>query len=249
VTTLPTLDAHAHLDVRRHPGTFRDSGIVLAQTFSLADAEHAAARRDRKVAFGVGCHPRLGHAQAAFDPERFGDLASRVALVGEVGLDAGARVPWQVQLATFRAILRTTAASPRLLSIHSFRATRAVLDELRRTPVMSPILHWWTGSADETSEAVRLGCYFSVHAAVARQSKWRTRVPLDRVLIESDHGWSDPPAAIPLRVGWAEHLLARNYGVGVEDLRATAWENFAAIVATTGTVDLLPAGIRSVLTR
>jgi TatD DNase family protein len=245
--SFPSLDAHAHLDVRHHPQTFDECGFVLAQTMSLAEAEGALARTDDAVAFGDGVHPRLGHAQAAFDVEHFGALMARTPMAGEVGLDAGSRSAWETQLATFRAVLAAVARSPRLLSIHSYRAPEAVLDELRRTPVIAPILHWWTGSAALTSRAVELGCYFSVHAAVARQSKWRTRVPLERILVESDHGWSDPPAAIPLRVGWVEHLLADQYRVAPEEIRAAAWRNLATIVDATGTRALLPPGLAGAL--
>jgi TatD DNase family protein len=247
VIGLPTLDAHAHIDARRHPDGLGDCGVVLAQTFSLEDAERSNARYEPTVAWGAGCHPRLADAQAAFDRDRFRGLLARTAIVGEVGLDAGSHVPRETQLATFRAVLEIVADQPRILSIHSHRSTRQVLDELRRTPIVAPILHWWTGTAAETSEAVELGCRFSVHAAVARQSKWRSRVPLDRILVETDHGWRDPPGAIPLRVGWVEHLVAQQYGITPAEVRQAAWRNFAAIVAATGTSGLLPPGIVSVL--
>jgi TatD DNase family protein len=64
-------------------------------------------------------------------------------------------------------------------------------DELRRKPIIAPILHWWTGTAAETLQAVELGCYFSVHSAVAWRSLFRTQVPLERLLVETDHGWAE----------------------------------------------------------
>lgn len=249
MTALPSLDAHAHLDMRRHPAPYEECGAVLAQTMSLAEAERTSARTDAMVAFGVGCHPRLPAAHAGFDRELFEGLVARSPLVGEVGLDSGSRVPVDAQLTTFRTVLEVVAARPRIVSLHAFRSTRAMLDELTRTPIVAPILHWWTGSAAETSEAVALGCSFSVHAAVARQSKWHTRVPLDRILVESDHGWSDPPAAIPLRVGWVEHLLAQQYRIAPEELRAVTWRNLGRIVEEAGVVALLPPGIRRALPR
>lgn len=241
---LATLDAHAHLDVRKHPRPYRESGFVLAQTMSLAEAERTRSRRDARVAFGVGCHPRLVQAHAAFDEARFVRLLAGTPLVGEVGLDAGSRVPLETQLATLHAILRVVVETPRIVSLHSHRSTRAILDVLRDTPIAAPILHSWTGSARETSDAVELGCYFSVHSAVARRTAWRTRVPLDRILLESDHGWNDPPAAIPLRIGWVEHLVAQQYRVPPTEVRAAGWRNLRRIVEITGTLALLPSGLR-----
>lgn len=129
---------------------------------------------------------------------------------------------------------------PRFVSIHSYRATGLVLEELRQAPISTPVLHWWTGSAGETSEAVELGCYFSIHSAVARHAKFRTRVPPERILVESDHGYADPPAGIPCRVEWVEHLLAQQLKVEVEEIRRLVWRNFTIIVQATGTMSLFP---------
>lgn len=237
---LPTLDAHAHIDPCRASDELTETGAVLAMTFSLDGGEAATQRIEPHIAWGVGCHPRFLKAEESFDAGKLRALAEKTAIVGEIGLDAGSRVPIQTQLRTFRQILDVVASLPRIVSIHSYRATGLVLRELRRQPISIPILHWWTGSAAETSEAVELGCYFSIHSAVARQSKFRTRVPPERVLIESDHGYGDPPAAIPLRVGWGEYLVAQQYGLDVKALRRLVWQNFAKIVQKTGTTALLP---------
>ena len=238
--TLPSLDAHAHIDPSRPSDELTDTGVVLAMTFALDGGAVAIQRREPHIVWGVGCHPRFLKAETSFNKEQFRALAEKTAVAGEVGLDTGSRVPFETQVRTLRQILDVISDLPRIVSIHSYRASGPLLKELRRRTVSVPILHWWTGSAAETSEAVKLGCYFSIHSAVARQSKFRTRVPLERILVESDHGYGDPPAAIPLRVGWVEHLVAQQYGIDVKELRRIVWRNFAAVVQKTGTLDLLP---------
>ncbi len=243
IDPLPALDAHAHLDPSESQAALADTGMALAMSLSLDESAAAAARQDDHIAWGVGCHPRKLKAQTAFDPEWFGHLTEQTAIVGEIGLDAGSRVPLELQLRTFRQALEIAARMPRFISIHSYQATRLVLDELRRRPVAVPVLHWWTGTAAETSEAVALGCYFSIHSAVARQTKFRTRVPPERILVESDHGYNDPPEAIPCRIEWVEHLVAQQYRCSRAEIRRMAWQNFAAIIRETGIVHLLPDGI------
>jgi TatD DNase family protein len=245
--TLPPLDAHAHLDPDRSARELAGIGAVLAMTLSLDEAALVVERYEPHVTWGVGCYPRRLKAQEAFDAERFGELAERAATVGEIGLDAGSRVPLELQLQTFRQVLEVVAELPRLVSIHSYRATGLVIEELRRRPVAVPVLHWWTGTADETQEAVALGCYFSVHSAVARHSKFRTRVPPERLLMESDHGYRDPPAAIPCRVEWVEHLVGQQLNLGANDARRLGWRNFATIVRETGTRELFPEAFSTVL--
>ena len=200
VNQLPNLDALCHLSSDHSSEDLVDIGFAIALTLSLEEAEQVIERQEPHIAWGVGCYPRRAESQETFDADRFRDLIERTAIVGEIGLDTGSRVPIEEQIRNFRQVLEAIADHPRFVSIHSYRATGLVLEELRRTPISTPVLHWWTGSADETSKAVELGCYFSIHSAVARHSKFRTRVPPKRILVESDHGYGDPPAAIPCRV-------------------------------------------------
>lgn len=244
---LPSIDAHAHLHPSRSSKELAKSGAVLASTLSLDEAVQGIGRKEPLIAWGVGCHPRLPTSVQAFDADRFGDLAERSAFVGEIGLDGGSRVPMEHQLQVFRQALEVVARLPRMVSIHSYQANGMMLEELRRRPVMIPVLHWWTGSADETSQAVALGCYFSVHSAVARQSKFRTRVPPERLLVESDHGYDDPPEAIPCRIEWVEHLLAQQLRVEREEVRRLAWRNLASIIQQTGTIGFLPEPLAAIL--
>jgi TatD DNase family protein len=246
--TLPTLDAHAHIYPHRTQEEVANSGAVLSMTLALDAADAAMDRHDALIAWGVGCHPRFPKFQEAFDADRFRALVQCTAIVGEIGLDQGSRVPLERQLQTFRQAQDVLSDLPRLVSIHSYQATALVLEELRQRPVTVPVLHWWTGTVAETREAVRLGCYFSIHSQVARQSRFRTSVPIERVLLESDHGYDDPPAAIPLRVGWVEYLVAQQYRMDVVDVRRLVWHNFAAIIRQTDTINFLPGPLANIVT-
>jgi hypothetical protein len=84
-------------------------------------------------------------------------------------------------------------------------------------------------------------------SAVARQSKFRTRVPPDRLLVESDHGYRDPPVAIPCRVEWVEHLMGQQLGLDAPGVRRLAWRNLAAIIRLTSTWRLLPEPMATIL--
>jgi TatD DNase family protein len=246
-----SLDAHAHFDPRRTSAELAEAGAVLAMSLSLNEADKVVSREEPLVAWGVGCHPRKLAAQQAFDPDHFAQLAAQTAVIGEIGLDVAYQVPLELQLRTFRSALTYAAHNPRIVSIHSFgntgssgmRSTALVLAELKRQPIAAPILHWWTGTAAETRQAVDLGCYFSVHSAVARRSLFRTQVPLERLLVESDHGWADPPGAIPHRVIWVEYLLSASLGIDVHQVRQLVWQNFTEVVRLTGTRELLPPGL------
>jgi Tat protein secretion system quality control protein TatD with DNase activity len=102
---------------------------------------------------------------------------------------------------------------------------------------------------EETREAVALGCYFSVLAGITRHSKFRTAVPPERLLIETDHHRGSLPAAIPCRVEWVEYILAEPHvlGLGVADVRRLVWQNFGTIIDKTGTLRLLPKPLAAIV--
>lgn len=114
---LPTIDAHAHIDPARATNELAGSGAVLAMTLSLHEAALAIGRHERYVTWGVGCHPRKLKVQDSFDVERFRQLAKKAAVVGEIGLDKGSRVPLEVQLKNFRQTLEVISDLPRFVSI------------------------------------------------------------------------------------------------------------------------------------
>lgn len=234
--TRPTLDAHAHLDPAARVGR---AGFVLAMTLSANEAAAAFERTDSRVVWGVGCHPRRARAVRKFDRDEFDALATRTPVVGEVGLDATSRVPYAEQVAAFRGALAVARARGRIVSVHPHKTSTEVLDELRRRMPPAVVLHWWSGDADETRRAVRLGCYFSVHRAVARRLVWRD-VPSDRLLIESDVGYREAPATIPPLVARTEAMLAERIGSDAPAARANAWRALGALIRASSTRRLWP---------
>ena len=239
----PTLDAHAHLDARASVADIARAGLVLAMTLNADEAALALARRDARVVWGVGCHPRRARAVRGFDRDRFAQLTSLTPLVGEVGLDASSRVPRDEQLAAFRGALGVAHELGRVVSVHPHKTSDAVLDEIRRRPPPAVILHWWSGDAAQTRRAVRLGCYFSVHRAVADRLVWRD-VPPERLLVESDSGDDEAPFRIPAQLVATERLLASRIGADPSAVRDGAWHALAQLIRRTDTLRLWPVAFR-----
>ncbi len=238
------LDAHAHIEPDIAPGELDAlKACVIAVTRSLDEFRIVQARSDASVAWGAGCHPGLVSAIKGFSAERLRAAVELTAVIGEVGLDASSRAPLDRQISVFNDVLRVAVETPRLLSIHSFRATSEVLDSLREHRPRGAILHWWLGSDDQTAEAVALGAYFSVNAA--QSSKWQARriVPLERVLLETDHPFGDKREREPRRPGnvtRAETQVASALGLSAEALRHQAWRNLDALITDLGVHELLP---------
>lgn len=250
-SALPPLDLHAHIDPATPEDDLRALGaVVFAATRSLAEADNVLRRQDTQIVWGVGTHPGVVSAQRDFDADQFRTLIGQTAFVSEFGLDGGAKVPLDVQLQTLRGALDVLADSPRIASLHSYKATDQLIDTLVAQPVPGVVLHWWLGSAATTERAIRLGCYFSINAAMFRRPGALSHIPLDRLLTETDHPYGDrsgPGPHQPGNVLPVEYAIAKLHGLEAGDVRRTMWRNINRLARETDCSHLLSRRIRSYL--
>jgi len=239
-----SLDTHAHIKPDIAPSellTLRS--CIVAVTRTLNEFEATLSRSDPSVVWGAGCHPGLVREVNAFSASRMRDAIASTPVVGEVGLDGSARTPIEAQLTALRGVLALTTDAPRVLSIHSFRATDLVLRELREFRPQAAILHWWLGTPEQTEAALEAGAYFSVNAS--QVSKWESLrlIPLDRVLLETDHPFgdrSDPPPRRPGNVRKTECAAAGVLGVSPDALRVQSWRNLRSMAESLSLVEMFP---------
>jgi TatD DNase family protein len=238
------LDAHAHIE----PGIASAElaalrSCVVAVTRTLSEYARTRERPDRSVVWGAGCHPGLVREVRNFSASRMKDAVATTPVIGEIGLDSVARTPMEAQLTTLRGILRVASDTPRLLSFHSYRATDLVVRELREFRPEAAILHWWLGSPAETEAAVEAGAYFSVNASQARSWKSLRLVPLDRLLLETDHPFGDrseSPPRHPGNLAKCESAVSAALSVSPDALRHRTWRNLKAISEKLNLVEMFP---------
>jgi TatD DNase family protein len=153
------------------------------------------ARQFPQVLPSFGYHPwsvkeRTPRWQAEL--KRFLDAVPSV--IGEIGLDKWIKdFDWPAQEEVFVWQLRLAAKRNLPVSIHCLKAWGPLLEILRREarPACGFLLHSYGGAAELIPELVKLGAYFSLpgyfaHERKARQRETFLRVPLDRLLIETD---------------------------------------------------------------
>ena len=246
----PAIDAHAHLVPNLTPGEvegLRDA-FVMGVTRSPTEWSSALRRRDRRIAWGLGCHPADARAIAEFSEARLGAVAARAAFLGEVGLDARSRVPADAQEQVLRSVLRVAAAEGIALSIHSTGRSTTVLDLIEETGAANAILHWWSGSAAETERAVALGCYFSVNAAM--RAEVLTILPRTRVVTETDFPATrsrDRSVDRPGAVGSIESRLAALWSVSPTEARDIGWSVIREIDTGAGRLATATRSISALL--
>lgn len=249
---LPPLDVHAHVATDIAAADLQRLGaVVFIATRSLADFLMVRERLDLVSVWGVGCHPSLVGIQRNFDAARFETALAHTPYVAEVGLDGGSRVPLEKQIETLRVILGMLGQLPRLISLHSYKATGELLDVLSEYGAQpGRILHWWLGDSKETERAIDLGCYFSINYSMIRTTEAWKLIPLDRLLAETDHPSGDRFSGSPRqpgRIQSVEVAIAKHHGISAGAVRTQMWENFARTVADTETTSLFPHPIRSMI--
>ncbi|MGO2081758.1 TatD family hydrolase [Glutamicibacter arilaitensis] len=248
---LPPLDLHAHIDPKTSAADLERLGaVVFAATRTLDEYKSVRDRNDQVTIWGVGCHPGLAEAQSGFDPTTFAELITSSAFVSEVGLDGRSRVPIARQDEVFRSILAQLRETPKILSIHSSGATKGTLEALAAVQVKGAVLHWWRGTEAQTQRALDLGCRFSVNAENMSAGSDLAMIPLDRLLIETDHPSGDrnsPSPRQPGAIANVEASLAKMHGTTAEEIRHQTWVNFSRLVDEVGVNALLPKPVQRML--
>jgi TatD DNase family protein len=250
MSRLPPLDLHAHIDPSINPDDLLElEAVVFAVTRTLDEADKALRRGDELTVWGVGSHPGLAGAHREFAQDRFDRLIEATAFAGELGLDGKSRVPLDLQIRTLRAALEVLVRKPRIVSLHNYAATEAVIAELERLPSPGQVLHWWLGDAVLTRRAVELDCYFSLPPSAARRTNLLAEIPLDRLLTETDHPFGDRRADAPRpgNVEAVERALAAHHQLALEQVRLVLWRNFNRLVKQVGCGGLLPRRVRTLL--
>lgn len=190
----------------------------------------------------VGVHPHEA-ARFAEERERVHALLTEdgVVAVGEIGLDFYRDwVPAETQLEAFREQLRWAREHDLPASIHNRAADGTILDEIRAAGARA-VLHCFSGEWETAAAALDLGCAISFAGNVTfpRADSLREtaqRVPLDRLLVESDapvlapqgrRGRRNEPAYVAMTAG----ALAEQRGLALDALSSAIAENAVRVFA------------------
>lgn len=246
------IDSHCHLDFEAFQNEeiealldrMRAAGVSHALCISV-NMEHfprvlALAEAYPELYASVGVHPDYEDCEEP-GVDRLAALAAhpRVVAIGETGLDyyrlERDAVDWQ--RTRFRTHIRAARASGKPLIVHTRNAADDTLTILYEegAEVCGGVMHCFTESWAVAETALAMGFYISFSGIVtfknAKELKEvAARVPLDRILIETDAPYLAP---VPHRgqrnePAYVHHVaeeIARLHGLGVEEIDAVTTAN------------------------
>jgi len=250
------IDSHAHIEGKEFAGDRTaviqralDAGveiIVCIGDGEVAADSHADAFRLAEaypfIYTTVGVHP---HEASLLDQNLYAKLMDlsqhpKVIAWGEIGLDYHYdNSPREVQREAFRKQLRMARERGLPISIHTREAeadTLALLDEEWKDSGLAGVIHCFTGTGGFAEQAIDRGFYISLSGVVTFKKagdlrETALRVPIDRLLIETDSPFLAP---VPYRgrrnepayVVETARALAELRGTTLEEIGRATSENF-----------------------
>ena len=243
------VDSHCHLD--RLDLSDRDAGLdgiladarargitqFLSVAVDLATSASLVELTERydHVYSSVGVHPLQKIDQPVPEVEQLVALARapKVVAIGETGLDnfySAESHQWQRD--SFIRHLQASQQTGLQIIIHTRDAREETLELLRQYPLQAAgVMHCFTETWEMAEAAIELGFYISFSGIVTFKSADELRevvrrVPLDRILVETDSPWLAP---VPHRGKQNEPQYVREVAETVADLKGVSLEQLAEI--------------------
>lgn len=203
------------------PATDRQSSEACVELARHYDGIYAA----------VGIHPQEADRVQSGDIEAIRRMAEQepaVVAIGEVGLDYHYDTPARdTQKEIFIEMIGLARDLDLPIDIHDREAHGDTMEILRRYGKgLRGVFHCYSGSLEMTTELIRMGFYFGFTGTVVfpnskRAKQVASRIPMERLLIETDSPYLTPPPYRgrrnePAYVRYVAEEIARLRGLDVE---------------------------------
>lgn len=237
------IDTHCHIDLYHSPRKILQECVktdmtVLAMTNLPSHFEmgYPHFQTLKKIRLALGMHPLMAHSHI-IEFDLFLKNYSKTSYIGEVGLDFSKEgmSTKSIQIETFSKVLKVVSGQNKILSIHSRKAEKEVLELLINNNIKSAIFHWYSGGLNLIDKIVQEGYYFSINPAMTKSMSGRkiiSKIPKQFVLTETDGPFIDENN-LPIKPGQVQTVvsfLSNEWKSSKEEVKQIIWSNFQNIV-------------------
>ena len=191
------IDTHCHFDIMSNPEAYIYAkevvgDIVIGMTnlpshFCIGEPH---LRPFKHVRLALGLHPLLA-ADKQNELQIFKNNIEKTSYIGEIGLDfskSGISTK-EIQISVLRKILSELKGKKKIVSVHSRKAERELLDLLCEYDIKNVIFHWYSGPIGLIPSILSCGYYFSVNESMTLSKNGQKiieNIPKSRILTETD---------------------------------------------------------------
>ncbi len=252
-------DSHAHLNdpqfsddltevlVRAKENGVRKIAVVGFDWESSKKAvELAGANQELYAVVGVHPHDAEGFCSETEESLRSWAKDEKVVAIGEIGLDYYRDLsPRDIQQIVFRRQLALAYELDLPISIHSRDAMEDLIQILKeeKKGEYRGILHCYSGSYEQAQILLRLGFHISFAGPLTfpnarKLPEIAAKIPLDRILIETDCPYLSPQPRRgkrnePANVRFVAEKIAEIRGITPEEVAAATYDNACHVFGIT----------------
>lgn len=191
------IDTHCHFDIMSNPEAYIYAkevvgDIVIGMTnlpshFCIGEPY---IRSFKHVRLALGLHPLLA-ADKQNELQIFKNNIEKTSYIGEIGLDfskSGISTK-EIQISVLRKILSELKGKKKIVSVHSRKAERELLDLLCEYDIKNVIFHWYSGPVGLIPSILSCGYYFSINESMTLSKNGKKiieNIPKPRILTETD---------------------------------------------------------------
>lgn len=191
------IDVHCHFDMAKNPVKYISDNekkkiITIGMTNLPSHFEMGVnhVKSFRYIRLALGLHP-LKVQEHAKEYSKFAEFVNQTSYIGEVGLDFSHEgfSTRETQIKSFDYVLDCIQGKKKILSLHSRRAEKEILEMLIEKKIENAIFHWYSGSISVLKRIIDSGFYFSINLAMVESENGRKiikEIPKNLILTETD---------------------------------------------------------------
>ena len=159
------IDVHCHFDMAKNPEKYISDnekkqiitiGMTNLPSHFKMGINHVKSYKFIRLALGL--HP-LRATEHAKEYSLFKQYINATSYIGEVGLDFSREgfSTKEIQIKSFEFVLDCIKSKNKILSLHSRRAEKEILEMLIKNRIRNAIFHWYSGSINIIEKIVEYG--------------------------------------------------------------------------------------------
>lgn len=237
------IDTHCHIDMFPNPEQIikncEDKKIITIGMTSLPSHFQIGINHIKSykyIRLALGLHPLLAEKHNG-ELSIFKSNIDRTSYIGEVGLDFSKEgiSTKNIQIESFRYVLSLAKGEKKILSLHSRRAEKEVLELLKEFNIKNAIFHWYSGSIKVLNEIIKSGYYFSINTSMITSingQKIISEIPKNKILTETDSPYVEymGASAKPENVLVVLKYLSELYNEPLPSVESRVYKNFSELI-------------------